>query len=1260
MGRWEQVMKGRGRRAALGVVVVALAMAGGARSSAATPPDAAAPPDAPAAHACGASASATRAASYAAVPEGVSGLVADNPAHGFGVRFSAEGTVILPADAGRDAWALRLTLLRHGRAGDLRDAAGPAPLVLGDRVETSRDPRLSEWFLNGPKGLEHGLDLDATTPAALLEFEFGLATTLAPKVSPDHRSIRFLDAAGRTVLAWNSLRVVDAGGREATARWEVRPGGADGDRILALTIDATQLVAPILVRGLVTSPKHAAGVVDVDADVEADADAATDTLTAHGFDLLVAPSNDLCSGAEVVPGAGPFPYLSGTYDITDATTAGDPPAPSCQVNVSRSVWFRFTPSTGGLYTFSLCSDAPTATTVADTVLAIYSAAGSCSGFSEVGGGCDDDSCSVSDTQSAINSLQLTAGTTYYVVAWQFGSTAPPAGGAAVQLRVTKEATPPTAPPNDQCPGAQVIPAAGPFPYLTTTVPDITGATTAGDPQAPSCQGLVSRSVWYAFTPAATASYTFSLCSDAPTATTVDDTVLAIYGSNGTCSGLLELAGGCNDDDSCGLEPLQSSLEGLTLTAGTTYYVVAWQFDTPPPAAGNTAVQVRVTQSLVPGNDTCANAIPLALDSPVDGTTVGALDTYELPSTATACFAGIGNTAFTTAPGRDVVYRFTAPAAGAYSFRVTNYTGTGDAVVYAAGDCPAVGPPGNIAGCLGAANRNSSVPGAEEARCVALAGGQMVYVYVDEVTLSTGGGFTVEVNACPSESDTTASSSTNNTTATANPFVCGIEGSIAVNDVDFFSIGAPAAGSRVFALVDGVAANNNDFDLRVTNATDTLEFDNNDNDTQFGPNSPNVAGTPLGGAAAYLRVNWHGFSSAEPYRLYAAVQPASAGATPEVEPNNSIATATGGANLYFSGALAATTDVDIFSFTAAAGDLIHLGLDLDPLRNNTPFDGALALLDAAGSTLVSVNDPDAASSTTTGAGNLLATTPFSPAESLAYRARAAGTYYARVAYASGIPGDYLLSVARNCRIGPPADLGVQLSDAPDPVAPGANVVYTATVTNLGSTAAAAVVLTDTLPGGTTFVSAVPSQGSCTGTGPVVCALGGLAAAASATVQITLTAPGAPATIVDTARVTSATIDPNPGNDTASEATTVGQADSDGDGVPDGSDCAPSDPSAWAVPGPAQLVLFPGPDTATIQWSPPVLPGGPGLVYDLLRSTDPASLAAATCIVKGVTATTAGDATDTDAGFFYLVRARNACGSNLGTDSSGTPRTAPACQ
>src|SRR5256714_900435 len=226
-----------------------------------------------------------------------------------------------------------------------------------------------------------------------------------------------------------------------------------------------------------------------------------------------------------------------------------------------------------------------------------------------------------------------------------------AAAAAAPPRV-----PQVAPANDLCAGAEVIPASGPFPYSTATTADITDATTTSDPPLPSCQTDVSRSIWYSFTPSTSGIYTLATCSDAPTATTVDDTVMAIYTSTGGCAGpFTEVPSGGGfdgcDDDSCVTGALQSVIT-TQLNANTTYYVVVWQYSTAAPMAGHTAVQLRVSRVLGQSNDTCARRTALAMFTPVDGTTVAAAYDYQL--SGSACFTGVGQTA-STAVGRDVGY-----------------------------------------------------------------------------------------------------------------------------------------------------------------------------------------------------------------------------------------------------------------------------------------------------------------------------------------------------------------------------------------------------------------------------------------------------------------------------------------------------------------------------------------------------------------------------------------------------------------------------
>jgi uncharacterized repeat protein (TIGR01451 family) len=127
-----------------------------------------------------------------------------------------------------------------------------------------------------------------------------------------------------------------------------------------------------------------------------------------------------------------------------------------------------------------------------------------------------------------------------------------------------------------------------------------------------------------------------------------------------------------------------------------------------------------------------------------------------------------------------------------------------------------------------------------------------------------------------------------------------------------------------------------------------------------------------------------------------------------------------------------------------------------------------------------------------------------------------------------------------RFGPGVDLSVALGDAPDPVALGGDLTYTATVKNNGELQATGVTLTDALPAGASLVSVTASQGSCSGTTTLVCSLGTMGGGASATVNITVKPP-AVRTINNTATVTLNETDNTTANNSATETTTVDFAD-----------------------------------------------------------------------------------------------------------------------
>lgn len=118
-----------------------------------------------------------------------------------------------------------------------------------------------------------------------------------------------------------------------------------------------------------------------------------------------------------------------------------------------------------------------------------------------------------------------------------------------------------------------------------------------------------------------------------------------------------------------------------------------------------------------------------------------------------------------------------------------------------------------------------------------------------------------------------------------------------------------------------------------------------------------------------------------------------------------------------------------------------------------------------------------------------------------------------------------------------------------------------------------------------------------------------------------------------------------------------------------DCNSADPNLWYQPGEAgnlQLQHAAGSGT-TLSWEAPLEPGATSIVYEALRSQNPANFLSSTvCLPDGdTTDTTLVDASaDPSAGgcWYYDVRGRNACPAGvgpLGQDSNNIPREGRVC-
>jgi uncharacterized repeat protein (TIGR01451 family) len=139
-----------------------------------------------------------------------------------------------------------------------------------------------------------------------------------------------------------------------------------------------------------------------------------------------------------------------------------------------------------------------------------------------------------------------------------------------------------------------------------------------------------------------------------------------------------------------------------------------------------------------------------------------------------------------------------------------------------------------------------------------------------------------------------------------------------------------------------------------------------------------------------------------------------------------------------------------------------------------------------------------------------------------------------------PNQFVLNTTWSWRLDielAPFDLALAKSDSADPVTVGDAFTYTLTVSNKGPEPAPATTVTDTLPAAVSYNDSASDARCDQGpTGAVTCGLGTLAAGASETVVIGVSATAA-GTATNTATVASTEPDPTPADNTVTEQTTI---------------------------------------------------------------------------------------------------------------------------
>ncbi len=129
------------------------------------------------------------------------------------------------------------------------------------------------------------------------------------------------------------------------------------------------------------------------------------------------------------------------------------------------------------------------------------------------------------------------------------------------------------------------------------------------------------------------------------------------------------------------------------------------------------------------------------------------------------------------------------------------------------------------------------------------------------------------------------------------------------------------------------------------------------------------------------------------------------------------------------------------------------------------------------------------------------------------------------------------------VGPSADLEI-VKTGPATVPAAGTIAWTLVATNNGPSTATVVNVADALPAGVTFVSATPTQGTCSAVLQTVsCSLGALAPAGAAQIHVVGSVAAAlhGTKIVNTSRITGDQPDPAPGNNSSNATTKVGAPD-----------------------------------------------------------------------------------------------------------------------
>ena len=179
------------------------------------------------------------------------GYATENPANHLAAQYAANGVEIRSQNSNLDfefqGWG-------YGERRVNKSKAAIAPVVNANRVEYRRGA-LTEWYINGPLGIEQGFTISHAPAASpdsqheALDISLRLRGNLTASVEPGRHALTLRDQTGVETLRYGPLLAYDASGRELESWMEVQEGS------LRLRVNTAGARYPIIVDPWVQAAK---------------------------------------------------------------------------------------------------------------------------------------------------------------------------------------------------------------------------------------------------------------------------------------------------------------------------------------------------------------------------------------------------------------------------------------------------------------------------------------------------------------------------------------------------------------------------------------------------------------------------------------------------------------------------------------------------------------------------------------------------------------------------------------------------------------------------------------------------------------------------------------------------------------------------------------------------------------------------------------------------------------------------------------------